>query len=37
MNARMVDAALEAMREVDVVALVIDASRPGQGTGSSWS
>ncbi|HLG58557.1 MAG TPA: GTPase Era [Vicinamibacterales bacterium] len=32
MNVRMVDTALEAMREVDVVALVVDASvKPGQG------
>ena len=32
MNVRMVDAALEAMREVDVVALVVDASaKPGPG------
>jgi GTPase len=32
MNVRMVDTALEAMREVDVVALVVDASvRPGPG------
>jgi GTPase len=32
MNVRMVDVALEAMREVDVVALVVDASaKPGPG------
>ena len=32
MNVRMVDTALEAMREVDVVALVVDASaKPGPG------
>jgi GTP-binding protein Era len=32
MNVRMVDAALEAMREVDVLALVVDASvKPGPG------
>jgi GTPase len=32
MNVRMVDVALEAMREVDVVALVVDASaKPGTG------
>ena len=32
MNVRMVDAALEAMRDVDVVALVVDASvKPGPG------
>ena len=32
MNARMVDTALEAMRDVDVVALVVDASvKPGPG------
>jgi GTP-binding protein Era len=32
LNARMVDAALEAMRDVDVVVLVVDASvRPGRG------
>ena len=32
MNVRMVDIALEAMREVDVLALVVDASvKPGQG------
>src|SRR4029434_9439205 len=32
MNKRMVDTALEAMREVDVVALVVDASaKPGPG------
>ena len=32
MNVRMVDAALEAMRDVDLVALVVDASvRPGAG------
>jgi GTP-binding protein Era len=32
MNVRMVDAALEAMRDVDVVALVVDAgARPGRG------
>ena len=32
LNVRMVDAALESMREVDVLALVVDASvRPGKG------
>src|SRR5512134_2680598 len=32
MNVRMVHTALEALREVDLVALVVDASaRPGQG------
>ena len=32
MNVRMVDVALEAMREVDVLALVVDASvKPGPG------
>ena len=32
MNVRMVDVALDAMREVDVLALVVDASvKPGQG------
>jgi GTP-binding protein Era len=29
LNVRMVDAALEALREVDVVAIVVDASEPG--------
>src|SRR5215467_13058744 len=32
LNVRMVDAALEAMREVDVLALVVDAAaKPGSG------
>src|SRR6187549_958979 len=31
MNVRMVDTAIEAMREVDVVCLVVDASASGKG------